>query len=165
MITFWLAIIVSCVLNEETYALSFYRTKNVLCQSKYFGPDQKLNRILVPLQKVLCRHKNWTYHMKIIFWSGTKKLELSQYVNQFLVWHKKFGPARNVLGPVKGQGKSASNFVQKTGKSYHNNCQDTTHFEKKVSKTQKSKQIFEKRFETLIFFWDIGSTLDEGTKA
>ena len=61
--------------------------------------------------------------------------------------------------------RCASNFVQKTGKSYHNNCQDTTHFEKKVSKTQKSKQIFEKRFETLIFFWDIGSTLDEGTKA
>ena len=29
---------------------------------------------------------------------------LAQYVNQFLVWHKKFGLAQNVLGPVKGQG-------------------------------------------------------------
>ena len=27
-----------------------------------------------------------------------------QYVNKFLVWHKKFGPAQNILGPVKGQG-------------------------------------------------------------
>jgi hypothetical protein len=24
----------------------------------------------------------------------------------FLVWHKKFGPAQNILGPVKGQGIS-----------------------------------------------------------
>ena len=42
--------------------------------------------------------------MQIIFWSGTKSFELAQYVNQFLVWNKKFGPAQNVLGPVKGQG-------------------------------------------------------------
>ena len=26
------------------------------------------------------------------------------YVNKFSVWHKKFGPAQNILGPVKGQG-------------------------------------------------------------
>jgi hypothetical protein len=25
-------------------------------------------------------------------------------VNKFLVWDKKFGPAQNILGPVKGQG-------------------------------------------------------------
>ena len=29
---------------------------------------------------------------------------LEQYVNQFLVWHKKFRQAQNVLGLVKGQG-------------------------------------------------------------
>ena len=28
----------------------------------------------------------------------------NMYVNKFLVWHKKFGPAQNILGPVKGQG-------------------------------------------------------------
>ena len=27
-----------------------------------------------------------------------------KYVNKFLVWHKKIGPAQNILGPVKGQG-------------------------------------------------------------
>ena len=42
--------------------------------------------------------------MKIILWSGTKSLGLAQYVNQFLVWHKKFGPAQNVLGLIKEQG-------------------------------------------------------------
>ena len=42
--------------------------------------------------------------MQIIFLSGTKCLWLPQYVNKFLVWHKKFGPAQNILGPVKGQG-------------------------------------------------------------
>ena len=42
--------------------------------------------------------------MQIIFLSGTKCLRLPQNVNRFLVWHKKFGPAKNLLGPVKGQG-------------------------------------------------------------
>ena len=44
--------------------------------------------------------------MQIIFLSGTKWLWLPQYVNKFLVWHKKIGPAQNILGPVKGQGIS-----------------------------------------------------------
>ena len=42
--------------------------------------------------------------MQIIFLSGTKCLCLAQYVNKFLVRHKKFGPAQNILQPVKGQG-------------------------------------------------------------
>ena len=42
--------------------------------------------------------------MQIIFLSGTKFLRLPKYVNKFLVWHKKFGPAQNILGPVEGQG-------------------------------------------------------------
>ena len=43
------------------------------------------------------------YWMQIIFLSGTKFLWLPQYVNKFLVWHKKIGPAQSILGPVKGQ--------------------------------------------------------------
>ena len=46
--------------------------------------------------------------MQIIFLSGTKCLRLAQYVNKFLVGHKKFGPAQTIWGPVKGQGISAS---------------------------------------------------------
>ena len=69
-----------------------------------FWSRPKIELTFIPLQKVLCRHKNWIYYMKIIFWSGTKNLGLVQYVNQYLAWHKKFGPAQNVLGLVKGQG-------------------------------------------------------------
>jgi len=60
-------------------------------ESNFSAPPKSF----VPVQKL---------NMKIIFWSGTKCLGLAQYVNHFLVWHKKFGPAQNVLGPVKGQG-------------------------------------------------------------
>ena len=48
--------------------------------------------------------KKQFYSMQIIFLSGTKCLWLPQYVNRFLVWHKNFWPAQNILGPVKGQG-------------------------------------------------------------
>mgnify|MGYP007023177669 CR=1 FL=1 len=44
--------------------------------------------------------------MQIIFLSGKKCLWLAQYVNKFLVRHKKFGQAQNILRPVKGQGMS-----------------------------------------------------------
>ena len=55
-----------------------------------------MNWVLVPHQKVLFWHKNWIYYyMKMIFWSGTKSLELAQYVNQFWVWHK------NILTSLK----------------------------------------------------------------
>ena len=42
--------------------------------------------------------------MQIIFLYGTKCLWLAQYVNKFLGWLKKFGPAQKILEPVKGQG-------------------------------------------------------------
>ena len=35
--------------------------------------------------------------------SGTITLEPAQYVNQYLAWHKKFGTAQNILGPVEGR--------------------------------------------------------------
>jgi hypothetical protein len=34
---------------------------------------------------------------------GTRDVDVPS-VNKFLVQHKKFGPARNILRPVKGQG-------------------------------------------------------------
>ena len=50
--------------------------------------------------------------MHIIFLSGTKFLWQPQYVNKFLVRHKKFGPAQNILEPVKGQGINLQIFIQ-----------------------------------------------------
>ena len=73
---------------------------------KMFWASPKIWLHLVPLQKLLCWHKNQFYWMQIIFLSGTKCLWLPQYINKFLVWHKKFWPAQNILGPVKGHGIS-----------------------------------------------------------
>ena len=53
---------------------------------------------------LLCLDKNNIYEMEIIFWSATNLFGLTRNINQFLVCHKKLGPALNILGPVEGQG-------------------------------------------------------------
>ena len=68
-----------------------------------FWASPKIWLHLVPLQKLLCRHKKQFYWMQIIFLSCTKCLWLLQYVNKLLVRHKRIGPAQNIFGPVKGQ--------------------------------------------------------------
>ena len=51
--------------------------------------------------------------MQIIFWSGTKCCDWNnKYVNRFLVRHKKFGLAQDILGPVKEQGKGINPFTK-----------------------------------------------------
>ena len=45
--------------------------------------------------------------MKMTFWSVTEIWGLTQNVNQFLVRHKTFGPAQNILGPAEVQGKNS----------------------------------------------------------
>ena len=65
----------------------FCQTKNLFtyCGShKHFEPDKKMICIL------LC--------------AGTKVFEEALNAVKFLGWLKKFGPARNILGLVKGQG-------------------------------------------------------------
>ena len=53
---------------------------------------------------ILCQPKNLT-----AFSASSKPFVPAQKpillnANHLFVWHKKFGPAQNVLGPVKGQG-------------------------------------------------------------
>ena len=69
-----------------------------------FWASPKIWLLLVPLQKLLCRHKNQFYRIQIIFLSVSKCLWVPPCVNKFLVWHKKCRPAQNILGPVKGHG-------------------------------------------------------------
>ena len=90
--------------SKVSYAVSFYRSQNVLCRSKFFEPAQKFDCIdcTKPLQKLLSRQKHQPYWMQIIFLSVTKCFLLAQYVNKFMVRHKKFGPEQNILGPLKG---------------------------------------------------------------
>ena len=70
--------------------------------SKFFEPDQKLIYKLWQSQ-TFCAGK-------IGFSAGTKVFEEALNAVKFLGWLKKFGPAQNILGPVKVQGISPLNF-------------------------------------------------------
>ena len=70
---------------------------NFLSQPKNLTAFSASSKPFVPAQKPILLNAN---HL----WSGTKFFWLPQYVNKFLVKHKTFGPAQNILGPVKGQG-------------------------------------------------------------
>ena len=102
-----------CCLFSWSKVVNEMQVEYLCLVPKYFVPVQffwaspKIWLHLVPLQKLLCLHKNQFYWMQIIFLSVTKCLWLAQYVNKFLVQHKKIGPAQNILGLVKGQGKKS----------------------------------------------------------
>ena len=53
--------------SEYIYALSFYKSLNVLCRSNFGGIRPKIELYSVLLQKILCQHK---HQMQIIFCSG-----------------------------------------------------------------------------------------------
>ena len=71
----------------------FTKCKMFCAGPNVFGQTKNWIEFYCP-SKVLCWHKNWIYCMKIILWSSTKLLGLAQYVNQCLIWQKKFGPAQ-----------------------------------------------------------------------
>ena len=83
----------------ESNALSFYRSQNVLCRSKFFEPDQKFIYILWQSQKFCARQKDDLHSVKLVFVSAQKFLKRH---SNLLGWLKKFGLAQNILGPVKG---------------------------------------------------------------
>ena len=58
---------------------------------------------IVPITNILCKTKRWFAFRKIGFCAGTKVLEEALIAIKFLYWLKTFGPAQNILGPVKGQ--------------------------------------------------------------
>ena len=52
------------------------------------------------------RQKDGLHSVKLVFCAGTKVLGDALNAVKFLGWLKKFGPAQNILRPVKGQGIS-----------------------------------------------------------
>ena len=70
---------------------------NFLCQTKKYLH-------IVAVTKSLCQTKRRFTFSKIGFRAGTKGFEEALNAVKFLGWLKKFGPAQNILGPVKGQG-------------------------------------------------------------
>ena len=85
--------------------MSFYRSQNVLYWSKFFEQAQKIIYTLCQLQTFCARQKDDLHSVKLVFVLAQKFLK-RHYVNavKFLGWLKKFGPAQNILGPLKGQG-------------------------------------------------------------
>ena len=66
---------------------------NFLGQPKNLTAFSASSKSFVPAQKPILLNAN-----HLFVWL--------QNVNKFFVWRKKFGPAKNILGPVKGQGIS-----------------------------------------------------------
>ena len=75
----------------------FFAGPNFLCQTKNLLQ-------YVAVTNILGQAKRWFAFSRIGFWVGTKGFEEALNTAKFLGWPKKFGPARNNLGPVKGQG-------------------------------------------------------------
>ena len=59
---------------------------------------------------ILCQTKRRFAFSKIGFCTGTKGFEEALNAVKFLGWLKKFGPAQNILGLVKGRGMIALKF-------------------------------------------------------
>ena len=62
-------------------------------------PDQKFIYILWQSQTFCARQKDDLHSVKLVFEEALNAVK-------FLGWHKIFGPAPNILGPVKGRGIS-----------------------------------------------------------
>ena len=76
---------------------------------KFFCARPKIYLHIVVVTNILCQTKRWFAFSKIGFCAGTKVFEEALNAVKFLGWLKKFGPAQNILGPVKGQGINPPN--------------------------------------------------------
>ena len=70
------------------------------------GPKIYLH--IVPVTNILCQTKRWFAFRKIGCCASVKVFEEALNAVKFLGWLKIFGPAQNILRPVKGQGKGIS---------------------------------------------------------
>ena len=73
-------------------------------------PDQKSIYILWQSQTFCARQKEDLHSVKLVFCAGRNIFKEAQNAVKFLDWLKKFRPALNILGPVKGQGISTFVF-------------------------------------------------------
>ena len=76
----------------------FWAGPNFLCLTKNLFTYCGSHNHFVPDKKMIC--------IQYFFCAGTKVFEEAQNAVKFLGWLKKFRPAQNILGPVKGQGIS-----------------------------------------------------------
>ena len=70
---------------------------NFLCQTKNLLTYSGSHKHFVPDKKMIA-------FSKIVFCAGTKVFEEALNAVKVLGWLKKFGPAQNILGPLKHSG-------------------------------------------------------------
>ena len=70
--------------------------------------DQNFIYILWQSQTFCARQKDDLHSVKLGFCTSTKFFEKALNAVKFLDYLKKFGPAQNILGSVRGQGISLS---------------------------------------------------------
>ena len=73
-----------------------------------FCARPKIYLHIVAVTNILCQTKILFVFSKIVFCAGIKVFEEALNTVKFLGWPKKLGQAQNILGPVKGQGRSYS---------------------------------------------------------
>ena len=71
---------------------------------KNFCARPKIYLHIVAVTKILCQTKRQFAFSKIGFCAGNKVFEEALNTVKFFGCLQKFGPAQNILGPVKGQG-------------------------------------------------------------
>ena len=84
----------------------------------FFGPDQKINCIYF-LHKTFCNNKT----------SEFSSFGLAHYENPYLAWHKTFGSAQNILGPVEGRGTRVFNSITTINMLFRENMKVTISFQ------------------------------------
>ena len=72
---------------------------NFLSQLKNLIGFSASSKTFMPAQKTILFNTNHLFVWYKMFVTATIRKKI-------LVWHKKFGPAQNILGPVKGQDTS-----------------------------------------------------------
>ena len=65
----------SCIVRYYTYALSFYRSQNVLCLSKFFMSDQKFIYIFCQSQTFCARQRDDLHSVNFFFVPAQKFLK------------------------------------------------------------------------------------------
>ena len=75
----------------------YFGLVHIFCHAKHLLKYSASHKHLMPDKRRICSQENWFLCWQKSFWRGTK-------CSQILWLAQKFGPAQNVLGPVKGQG-------------------------------------------------------------
>jgi len=79
----------------------FGLAKKIWTSTNIFCVLPKIYSHIVQVTNILCQTRRWFAFSEIVFLAGTKVFEEALNAVKFWDWLKKFGPAQNILWPVK----------------------------------------------------------------